>query len=378
MEYKRLLSRIVDLDPGNQMAMNVCFACIFAAAWPGSDKNDDKDLAEGGRHHGCGCAVFLGGRFCDNKINMNIIKVKFREGLIMEFSDELNEFRQTHLFSKITVDGVTTSYLLGGNPNSKLTLVYLVGGTGFSVVWFKHIEMTEQEYRVLTFDYPMGIEKMEPLADYVMKLLAQLDIQNPVFIGASLGGMLAQVIGRKYADRTSGVCLYSTCSLSETSMKGLKKQYRSYGIILPLMKIVPYSWINKMVINVSKKQIGMQEGTEEEKAWITEFFTWVYQNYTKEFDIHMTSLMVDVAKLTPITKEAYAQFDDRSLLVLPLSDKAFPPEAQQDLLDMMPRAAVQRLEGGHIATLNKVDNYVNSTKVFLRKLKEKEGWQDDN
>ncbi|MBQ7433067.1 MAG: alpha/beta hydrolase [Lachnospiraceae bacterium] len=289
----------------------------------------------------------------------------------MAFSEELNVFRKTHPFSNITVDGITTSYLLCGNPDSKLTLVYLVGGTGFSVVWFKHIELTEQDYRVLTFDYPTGIEKMELLADYVIKLLSQLDIQNPVFIGASLGGMLAQVIGRRYADWISGVCLYSTCSLSETSMKGLKKQYRSYGVILPLMKIVPYSWINKMVINVSKKQVGMQEGTKEEKAWLEEFFTWVYQNYTKEFDIHMTTLMVDVAKLTPITKKEYAKFDDRSLLVLPLADKAFPPEAQQDLMDMMPRANVERLEGGHIATLNKVENYVNATKTFLQKLKEK-------
>ena len=292
----------------------------------------------------------------------------------MVFSDELNEFRQTHPFSKITVEGITTSYLLCGNPDSKLTLVYLVGGTGFSVVWFKHIQLTEQDYRVLTFDYPMGIEKMEVLADYVMKLLSRLDIQNPVFIGASLGGLLAQVIGRKYADRTSGVCLYSTCSLSETSVKGLKKQYRSYGVILPLMKIVPYSWINNMVINVSKKQVGMQEGTEEEKAWLEEFFTWVYRNYTKEFDIHMTSLMVDVAKLKPITKEEYEKFDDRSLIVLPLSDKAFPPEAQKDLMDIMPQADVERLEGGHIATLNKVENYVNATKEFLQKLKvKKEG-----
>lgn len=286
----------------------------------------------------------------------------------MAFSEELNEFVKTHPFTKISVNGITAKYLLCGNTDSKLTLVYLVGGTGFPEVWFKHILMMESDYRVLTFNYPIGIEKIEQLADHVIQLIDELNVRNPVFIGASLGGMLAQIIARKYPEKASGVCLYSTCSLSEVSMKGLKKQYRSYRIILPLMKIVPYSLINKFVISVSKKQVGMQEGSAEEKAWLEEFFTWVYQNYTKEFDIHMTSLMIDVAKITPITKKEYAQFDGKSLLILPLADKAFPPEAQRDLIDMMPRADTERLDGGHVTTLYKVDTYVNATKEFLRKL----------
>lgn len=119
----------------------------------------------------------------------------------MAFAEELSAFRKTHPFSEVDVDGVTTSYLLCGNPDSKLTLVYLVGGTGFSVVWFKHILQMEREYRILT-----------------------------------------------------------------------------------------------------------------------------------------------------------------------VADKAFPPEAQEDLMNMMPRAVVEQLEGGHVATLYKVDEYVNATKVFLQKL----------
>ena len=46
-------------------------------------------------------------------------------------------------------------------------------------------------------------------------------------------------------------------------------------------------------------------------------------------------------------------------------------EAQKDLIDMMPGANVERLPDGHIATLNKVENYVNATKHFLREIAEK-------
>lgn len=283
----------------------------------------------------------------------------------MTFSEELKAFEQTHRYSELTIDGIKTSYLLCGNSGSEKTLVYLVGGTGFSAAWFKHIQLMEQEYRILTLEYPVGIEKMEKLADLVMKLIKELDVQNPVFIGASLGGMLAQVIARRYAGSICGICLYSTCSLSETSIRGLKKQYRSYGILLPAMKVIPYNWLRNLLIKVSRKKIGAQNGTDEEKAWLDEFFTWVYQSYTRKLDIHMTTLMADIPNLRPITQQEYSVFDDKSLLILPIDDDAFPKEAQQDLMDMMPRASVERLDGGHVATLYRVEEYVNRTKQFL-------------
>ena len=284
----------------------------------------------------------------------------------MTFSEELKAFEQTHSYSDLTIEGIKTTYLLCGNPVSEKTLVYLVGGTGFSAAWFKHIQQMEHEYRILTLEYPVGIEQMEKLADHIMSLIKELGIQKPVLIGASLGGMLAQVIARRYAGSIFGICLYSTCSLSETSINGLKKQYRSYGILLPVMKVIPYNWIRKLLINVSRKKIGAQNGTDEEKAWLDEFFTWVYQSYTKELDIHMTTLMADVPNLMPVTQQEYAAFDEKSLLILPLNDEAFPKEAQQDLMDMMPRANVIRLDGGHVATLYKVEEYVNATKQFLK------------
>ena len=290
----------------------------------------------------------------------------------MTFLEELKEFDQTHIYSVSTIDGIETSYLLCKNLKSRFTLVYLVGGTGFSKAWFKHIMLMENEYQILTLDYPVGIEKMERLADHIMKLIRQLEIQNPVFIGASLGGMLAQVIARRYSDSVRGICLYSTCSLSESSINGLKKQYKSYGVLLTVMKIVPYNWIRRLLINVSKKKIGAQNAADEEKAWLDEFFTWVYQSYTKKLDIHMTSLMADVPNLKPVTKLEYGRFDDKALLILPLNDEAFPKEAQKDLMDMMPRADVVRLDGGHVATLYRVENYVNSTKLFLNKMEEKQ------
>ena len=51
----------------------------------------------------------------------------------MSFLSELEAFQKTHPFQNTKVNGIEADYLLYGNPGSKYTLVYLVGGTGLSV-----------------------------------------------------------------------------------------------------------------------------------------------------------------------------------------------------------------------------------------------------
>ena len=67
----------------------------------------------------------------------------------MTFAEELKSFKQTHRYSELVIGGIKTSYLLCGNSESEKTLVYLVGGTGFSAAWFKHIQLMEHEYRIV-------------------------------------------------------------------------------------------------------------------------------------------------------------------------------------------------------------------------------------
>lgn len=283
----------------------------------------------------------------------------------MSFKEELKAFQDTHPFSETNVDSIGVKYLLCGNSNSKVTLVYLVGGTGFSIVWFNHLKQMEQDYRILTFDYPMEINDIEELADFVIQLIKKLEIKYPVFIGASLGGFLSQLVLRKYQNDDVAYALYSTSALSNSALKDLKKQYKFYGILLPLMKIIPYCWIRNLLFRVSKKMVGMENEAGADRSYMEDFFAWVYGNYTKEFDIHMTSLMISVAKVKPITMQEYQKADKNVLLVLPTDDKAFSEEAKNELIEIFPDAVVTMVHGGHTATLYKVEPYVKSTQRFI-------------
>ena len=113
---------------------------------------------------------------CKEK-SLSIIKAAKGNQKKMSFTEELKAFQDTHPFSQIDMNGIGVTYLLCGNPNSKVTLIYLVGGTGLSVVWFNHLRQMEQDYRILTFDYPMEINDIEELADFVILLIKKLKIK---------------------------------------------------------------------------------------------------------------------------------------------------------------------------------------------------------
>lgn len=211
----------------------------------------------------------------------------------------------------------------------------------------------------------MQINDMEQLADFVIRFMGQLKIKNPLFLGASLGGFLAQLIMRKYPNDDAAYGLYSTSALSASAIKDLMKQYKSYGAMLTIMKIVPYSWIRKIMFSVSKKMVGLENEAEADRKYMEDFFEWVYRQYTKEFDVHMTTLMVSITKIKPITEQEYKKDDRNVLLVLPTNDKAFSEDAKNELISRMPDAMITMINGGHTAVLYKVNAYLKSTRRFI-------------
>ena len=64
----------------------------------------------------------------------------------------------------------------------------------------------------------------------------KLGIDLPVFIGASDGGMVAQIYVQKYPDNIDGMVLISTGGMDESTLKTLKRKYRFAPLMLWYMK----------------------------------------------------------------------------------------------------------------------------------------------
>ena len=282
----------------------------------------------------------------------------------MDFKAELLSFRLSHSLEEMNVDGYTFHYLLCGQQESPLTLVYFVGGTGNPLGWYRHVLTMEGKYRVLILDYPMGMDQMAPMTDLIEKLLNQLAVSRAVFIGASFGGYIAQLMARRCPEKTEALVLYATTALTEEGIGDLKKQYRYVGKLLFLMEHLPYGLLKALFMKPSFRRL-IPKGNPKETEYLKDFTQWIYDDYTKEKDLHMTYLMADIVNLQPVSAEDFSDLKGKVLLVLPKADQAFTPKMQKDLQNLFLNPTVETLEGGHLATLFRAEEIARRTDSFL-------------
>ena len=286
------------------------------------------------------------------------------EGLIMDFKTDIEHFQKNHQFSEIDIDGIKFRYILCGKGTRTVTL--LAGGMGLAELNFSFIERLEPDYRVLAFDYPMGIDTNRELVDAIRKLLDRIGIKKTVFIGESYGGYLAQMIARRYPDVTEGICLFSTAGLNSNTIDSLKKKYS--GLAKPLLWIlghVPYDWLKPVLIRASLSHIT--KATDEEYRYMKDFFTWTFRDYTGKFDVHMTSLLVDIMNQQPCRKDEFSYLQGKVMLILPEDDGTFNSNMQSDLISVFDDPyVVDSISGGHLSPILQTDRYVAEINSFMK------------
>ena len=284
--------------------------------------------------------------------------------LTRPYEESLNDFLESHPFRDVKAGGANFHYLLCGQGEQ--TLIFLPGGMGLSYMYMPYIIGLEQDHRILTFDYPFELDTNEKLADGISALLKHLGIRSGILVGSSYGGYVAQVFARKHPDQTAGLCLFSTAGLSEKTVSDLQNRYRKAApVLLWVLKHVPYSWLKPLMIKACMRHA--ENASDEETAYMLDMFRFIYRDYTRELDIHMTSLLMDVMDLAPSTPDDYACLKGHVLLILPENDASFSPEMQKDLIAMMPDSViVEGVDSGHISTLLQADRYIDEIRKFAQ------------
>ena len=152
----------------------------------------------------------------------------------------------------------------------------------------------------------------------------KLGIKEPVFIGASDGGMVAETI------------------------KSLRKKYFLAPLMLFYMKHCNYEKLKLKLIKV-----GMGHSRNESKEELA---------YAK--DVHISGLLADLMKQTPVTETDFRMLKGKILLILPDQD-FFSGKMQKDLIQLMHDPVIQYVSGGHLSTILKADDYVKVIRDFL-------------
>lgn len=235
----------------------------------------------------------------------------------MLYSEKSKAFEAAHPCAYLTVDGASFRYVLSGQHVGK-TLVLLNGGMNTLEMWMDYVEPLSKVCRVLLFDYPQELRTNQALVTGMHAFFAKLDIRSPIFVGASDGGMVAQIYVQRYPGETGGLVLISTGGMDENTLKSLKRKYRLAALMLWYMKHCNYEKLKPTLIKAGMSHIRNESA--DEIAYAQEMFETIFKDYKQEKDVHISGLLADLMHQKPVTAEDFAALEGKILLILPDQD----------------------------------------------------------
>lgn len=146
------------------------------------------------------------------------------------YSKKFKSFTTAHPYKEITIHGARFRYILSGKEDGK-TLIFLNGGMNTLEMWMDYVDNLSSDFRVLLFDYPQELRTNQELVIGMHAFFQKLSVKNPIFIGVSDGGMVAQIYVQKYPGESGGLILISTGGMDENTLKSLKRKYRLAPLI---------------------------------------------------------------------------------------------------------------------------------------------------
>lgn len=191
----------------------------------------------------------------------------------------------------------------------------------------------------------------------------KLGIKEPVFIGASDGGMVAQIYTQAYPKEVGGFILISTGGMDAETIKSLRKKYFLAPLMLFYMKHCNYEKPKLIKVGMGHSR----NESKEELAYAKDMVETIFKDYTKEKDVHISGLLADLMKQTPVTEADFRMLKGKILLILPDQD-FFSGKMQKDLIKLMHDPAIQYVSGGHLSTILKADDYVKVIRDFLESI----------
>lgn len=281
-----------------------------------------------------------------------------------DFSSELRSFEERFPLGEARLSGGRFPYLLAGPADAPHTIVFLNGGMNSHEMWMRYIDDLSRDFRVLAFDYPEAYQTDQALVDGIHELIGALSLGPVVLVGASMGGIVAQLLARAYPQDVEGMCLMSTAGLTAGALDRRGATFRLLDVVIALMRVLPYSWFLRAERKASASYVA--EADDDAKAYFADMFDHVYASYTREKDLHVSRLMRDFGRQEPCRREDFAYLAGRVLLLLPEDDSAFPPELQQELVDeQTDPVVVPGIKGGHLTTMLNYRDFIAHLRTFV-------------
>ena len=138
-----------------------------------------------------------------------------------DFKKEYDAFLKKVPYQTAVVDGVKVRYQYGGRDGAPVILFF--NGLEMQEMWMPYAERLGGKYRFLIYEYPFHTADTDEQIDFAAKLLKALSIEKVILIGASDGGVYAQIFAKRHPEFVLTMILTTTLTIDSDYVQGHPK-----------------------------------------------------------------------------------------------------------------------------------------------------------
>jgi len=282
-----------------------------------------------------------------------------------DFKKEYDDFLKKVPYQTIVIDKVKVRYLYGGKDGAPVILFF--NGLEMQEMWTPYALKLGEKYRFLIYEYPFHTTKADEQIDFAAKLVKRLAIEKVILIGASDGGVYAQIFAKRHPELVSSMILSTTLTIDSDYVRDIKKERFKTPFFLFLLKLFPASLEMKLLLKKSNSFLECE--SDEKKEYGRGFYETVASdlNYKKRF-IHSFKC-VYMLKDYPCFKDSDFEYLRGRIQVLIPEKDIFKKEDQKQLVDLFSKldAEILNVPGGHVGFIVDSDYYIDLIENFLEK-----------
>ena len=282
-----------------------------------------------------------------------------------DFKKEYDIFLKKFPYQTAVVDGVEVRYQYGGNDTAPV--LFFFNGLEMQEMWMPYVENLGTKYRFLIYEYPFHTTNADEQIDFAARLLEILHIRKVILIGASDGGVYAQIFAKRHPKFVLAMILTTTLTVDSDYIRDIKKERFLTPIILLLLKLVPAKTEMKLLLKKSSGFLKCE--SEENQKYGRGFYETVASdlNYKRRF-IHSFKC-VYMLKDYPLFKENDFEYLRGKILILLPDKDIFKKEDQNRFTDLYRKldATIMDVSGGHVGFIVQAESYIDLMENFLKK-----------
>jgi pimeloyl-ACP methyl ester carboxylesterase len=235
------------------------------------------------------------------------------------------------------------------------TLVFLHGFLESSEIWNNLINKLKDNYQVITIDLPghgkseslHDINTIDYMAEEVISVLDELNIDRATFIGHSMGGYVVAAIADLYANRVDNIVLINSTTLPDDDAKKTQR-----------LKACETAKKNlNGLVNLSIPNLFAKHHREKYKEEI-EFV----KNIALKTPVEGVCSALKGMRERPNRSSILYDFKGGIYIIVGMNDETVNPELFLTLIPETPNVHVYKFDGGHMAYIEHFDDVLNILK----------------